>query len=901
MKTLFSTLLIALFVAHSFVSYSQAVGDYRSVGFLFAIQWDNLANWERYNGTNWVVPSLGQGYPGQYAGTGVVSTQAFSNLILDVPPAYPIGRLVIIDGSRFTIGNNTTSRTLTITGDFTNAASWPGGVYVGNYTATHQLNVGGNLINNGDFDLNFDANSRCNITFNGSSNQTISGTGGTNDFNLITVNNTGAANNNIVEVTSTNFTVPAGFLTLTDGIFKVSGAFTLTNTFFNTTNYTIPAGTGLWLNNGSVTVSAQANSITMNGLIRVTAGKYNVGTLTNHDLNYGNNSELTMEGGLLNVQGFFHGAATGNNNIFTMSGGTMTVGITSSSNATYSAFDLRTTGSTFNTSGGTIILQNANTNTGLDYRNAASTYTITGGTVQFGLATTGTGASDDFDVVDGTRFPSISIVKNSSNPTVKLLNTTNVYGNILINNGTSLLANNQTINLAGNSSAIGNWTNNDTFTPGTQSVNFISSHGVQTVGGTSSTTFYDAQINGSGISLAVSTTVSNALTLTLGNATLNTYNLSLTQSATTAVSGGSAASYVITNNSGRFIRNINSAASGTYDFPIGSVGYFNPAKMYWAAAPGVTQISSHFSITVLTNPSSLTAKLYGGSEDTPVTSFLNNGYWDFTATGSTSNYDLTLTSGGATNMGAWAEMHAIFHNTSTASTGWGLDGTPGTPVDVWAGNPTSTGTFGGAISPKTTSVNTFGYFGIGRSDSAYVLPIVLTEFDAVNIGLANLLTWTTATELNNDYFSIERSSDARTFESIGIVSGAGNSSALLHYQFTDEAPLSGINYYRLKQVDFNGDISISMIRSVLNTSTIAINIYPNPATDFITIQFAGQEQTNVSIALLDQTGRQIQLHYIGDIAKNQLVQLPVSDLPAGVYFIKLMQNNAPDIYRFIKQ
>lgn len=52
-------------------------------------------------------------------------------------------------------------------------------------------------------------------------------------------------------------------------------------------------------------MSAQANSITMNGLIRVTAGKYNVGTLANHDLTYGNNSELTMEGGLLNIQGFF--------------------------------------------------------------------------------------------------------------------------------------------------------------------------------------------------------------------------------------------------------------------------------------------------------------------------------------------------------------------------------------------------------------------------------------------------------------------------------------------------------------------------------------------------------------------------------------------------------------------
>ncbi|MBK8681343.1 MAG: hypothetical protein IPN31_05435 [Bacteroidetes bacterium] len=81
MKTLFSTLLIALFVANSFVSYSQAVGDYRSVGFLFAIQWNNLATWERYNGTNWVVPTAAQGYPGEKTGTGVVSTQAFSNLV----------------------------------------------------------------------------------------------------------------------------------------------------------------------------------------------------------------------------------------------------------------------------------------------------------------------------------------------------------------------------------------------------------------------------------------------------------------------------------------------------------------------------------------------------------------------------------------------------------------------------------------------------------------------------------------------------------------------------------------------------------------------------------------------------------------------------------------------------
>src|ERR1035437_5999649 len=111
----------------------------------------------------------------------------------------------------------------------------------------------------------------CNVTFNKNGSQTVSGAGGTTRFNNIALN-MGTSNTNILEITSSNFAAPAGFLTLTNGTFKISGSFAFTNTFFSSAGYIIAASCGFWLNNPNVTVTSQADSPTNNGLIRITSG-----------------------------------------------------------------------------------------------------------------------------------------------------------------------------------------------------------------------------------------------------------------------------------------------------------------------------------------------------------------------------------------------------------------------------------------------------------------------------------------------------------------------------------------------------------------------------------------------------------------------------------------------------
>ncbi len=115
----------------------------------------------------------------------------------------------------------------------------------------------------------------------------------------------------------------------------------------------------------------------------------------------------------------------------------------------------------------------------------------------------------------------------------------------------------------------------------------------------------------------------------------------------------------------------------------------------------------------------------------------------------------------------------------------------------------------GAVSTiAVTSI--FGDFALASDNGfANVLPIELLEFNATAKANSVFTEWITATEVNNDYFTLERSKDGHTFSSLKIIDGAGNSSEALSYSFIDKSPLSGTSYYRLRQTDFDGASTIS--------------------------------------------------------------------------------------------
>lgn len=119
----------------------------------------------------------------------------------------------------------------------------------------------------------------------------------------------------------------------------------------------------------------------------------------------------------------------------------------------------------------------------------------------------------------------------------------------------------------------------------------------------------------------------------------------------------------------------------------------------------------------------------------------------------------------------------------------------------------------------------YGAYNTTATFSCSILPIELLSFDGSNEGNVNILNWKCATETNNDRFEIERSTDGLSWIKIGTVDGAGTSSTLTEYSFRDSGYTKGYNYYRLKQVDFNGAYDYSGIIAVNSPSTPSKEIY----------------------------------------------------------------------------
>jgi hypothetical protein len=168
------------------------------------------------------------------------------------------------------------------------------------------------------------------------------------------------------------------------------------------------------------------------------------------------------------------------------------------------------------------------------------------------------------------------------------------------------------------------------------------------------------------------------------------------------------------------------------------------------------------------------------------------------------------------------------------------------------------------------------------------LPIELLSF-SVEAMLENIaLNWTTASERENDYFNIERSSDGINFISIFKKNGAGTSTEILNYSFFDNNPLVGVSYYRLKQTDYDWVSTYSKTKSVVFNimDGLVFNVYPNPFSNETTIHI-DKKLKGSKLVILDSYGRIIK--QTANISE-QTYTLPCEDLLSGIYFINLVRN-----------
>jgi len=178
------------------------------------------------------------------------------------------------------------------------------------------------------------------------------------------------------------------------------------------------------------------------------------------------------------------------------------------------------------------------------------------------------------------------------------------------------------------------------------------------------------------------------------------------------------------------------------------------------------------------------------------------------------------------------------------------------------------------------------------------LPVDLVNF-SISKGDQNAvsLDWETASEVNNDYFQIERSYNAREFEVIGKVEGSGNTSATEYYSFTDEKPeLNRPVYYRLKQIDFDGAFEYSLIKKiVIEQATISIQkIYPNPVFSSETVKVKFDLLTDlqeVEMIVYDIAGHQKMKNSFAVTEGENIIRFSPNDFAAGQYYISLSSDN----------
>jgi hypothetical protein len=342
-----------------------------------------------------------------------------------------------------------------------------------------------------------------------------------------------------------------------------------------------------------------------------------------------------------------------------------------------------------------------------------------------------------------------------------------------------------------------------------------------------------------------------------------------------------------------------------------------------ASSPSTTCGSDSLTFNLGASHSPYTVRLYkdGGLTDSIITNSttaaftgLNDGnyyatvYGDgatdsaYSKTGSTQFLPVTPSGLSATNIGA----HSATLNFSNLSCEanyviqYKITGTSTyTTVDVSGTN--------GAYALAGLVTNTKYTFRVASSDpsnglvSAYSdtatfttlsdLPVTFLNFDGVLQDDKALLTWSTSQELNNKGFEVEKSYDGQTFTGIGFVNGAGNSSVVNTYNYTDLKVQSGSNYYRLRQEDIDGNFNYSSIIR-LDFKQFSWAIFGNPVTSNSWIQLQLTKTSNVAIQVYSIDGKIINTINKGYIsAGTYSIPLNLGSAPAGIYIVKLVSDN----------
>lgn len=181
------------------------------------------------------------------------------------------------------------------------------------------------------------------------------------------------------------------------------------------------------------------------------------------------------------------------------------------------------------------------------------------------------------------------------------------------------------------------------------------------------------------------------------------------------------------------------------------------------------------------------------------------------------------------------------------------------------------------------------------SDDCGVLAVNLTDWDGEWTGENVRLYWDVESQINNDFFTIQRSSNARDFKTIVNVSGEGTTSTPRSYVYKDEKPTLGTNYYRLLQNDFDGTIDTLGIIAVIVPKPFNAVLYPNPAKDVVTIEIS--PQPDMWIELQNMLGNSLSMT---EVVEYRTI-IETKHLDPGLYIVKIMTPQGRELLKLIKQ
>ena len=384
--------------------------------------------------------------------------------------------------------------------------------------------------------------------------------------------------------------------------------------------------------------------------------------------------------------------------------------------------------------------------------------------------------------------------------------------------------------------------------------------------------FRRLQTNKASGNLTLNTTieVSVLLTLTSGNVVSNASNL-LVMTNGSAVGAMSDAAYVAGP-----VRKVGNSA---FTFPIGKNGFLRPATI---SAPSNT--AHHFTAEYFfTDPPADGYPAYASLLENPIQRISSCEYWMINRTNGASNVTVTLS---YRTVGANG-CSGVIDPAELVVARW--DGA------MWRnhGNGGTIGVADDGTVVTAAAVTSFSPFTLATLDLVNPLPIELVHFSATPKDKVVEVNWTTLTEINNDYFVVERSADGNAFQVLGTTPGAGNSSQMLQYSWTDYSPLKGTSYYRLKQVDFDGSYSYSNTVAVSRDAFGDLVIFPNPAREQVTIQRKNTETVRVVLLAVD-----------GTVVRDFLMQdestvIEVNALPAGTYLLKFITEGNSQVEKLV--